>query len=360
MTVFYIEIFITYMFSLVARWNKNKITKRPEILLSIFVVIIIIAVSGLRNGIGDTPAYEHFYTIVGERPNLSVAIEEGKESYEPGFIVLFWILNQISNEPQLMILACALITNFLNIWTMRIYSKVFELEVYMYITSGFYVVTMNGIRQALASAILFAATKYIIEGNFTKYLIVVLFSYTIHSSTLIMIPIYFIVRCEAWSKNTIKIIIIAAIALICIQPLMDAFFEASEGTKYEAYEGTMAVEGGASPIRTVISAIPVILAYVYRDKLKKEWPESNIFVNMSLICLIISVFSMINWVFNRFNMYFQIYSFMVLPYIIKNCFDKRQKGLIYFGFIVCYLGFFYFETAMSQGVSYTSNYIKLR
>ena len=78
----------------------------------------------------------------------------------------------------------------------------------------------------------------------------------------------------------------------------------------------MAVEGGASPIRTVISAIPVVLAYIYRDKLKKQWPESNIFVNMSLICLIISVFSMINWVFNRFNMYFQIYSFLVLPYII--------------------------------------------
>ena len=77
-----------------------------------------------------------------------------------------------------MVFACALVTNFLNIWTMRIYSKVFELETYMYITSGFYVVTMNGIRQALASAILFAATKYIIEGKFKRYLIVVLLAYT--------------------------------------------------------------------------------------------------------------------------------------------------------------------------------------
>ena len=357
MMPFYMTLFSTYIFALVARLNKNKITKRPEILLSIYVVVILIVISGARHGIGDTYAYSYFYEIVGNRPNLTVAIEEGKESYEPGFITFLWILNQISKDPQLMVFACALVTNFLNIWTMRIYSKVFELETYMYITSGFYVVTMNGIRQALASAILFAATKYIIEGKFKRYLIVVLLAYTIHSSALIMIPVYFIVRCEAWSKITIKIIVIAAVALICLQPIMTKFFEASEGTKYEAYQDTMAVEGGASPIRTVISAIPVVLAYIYRDKLKKQWPESNVFVNMSLICLIISVFSMINWVFNRFNMYFQIYSFLVLPYIILNCFEKKQKGLVYFGFMVCYFIFFYFETAMSQGVSYTSNYL---
>ncbi|MGL5752122.1 MAG: EpsG family protein, partial [Paraclostridium sp.] len=260
-------------------------------------------------------------------------------------------------DPQLMIFTCATITTVLNLWTIRKYSKCFELEIFMYIASGFYLVTMNGIRQCLAAAILFWATKYIIEGKFIKYLITVIAMSTIHGTALVMIPIYFIVRCEAWSKTTMQIIVIAAVALICFQPLMTKFFEEAEGTKYEAYETTMATEGGANPIRTVIAAVPVVAAYIYRDKIKKEWAESDIFVNMSLICLIISVFSMINWIFNRFNIYFQTYSFILLPYIVKNCFEEKQKKLIYFGFIACFFIFFYYDHVIAMNINYTSDFI---
>ena len=352
-------LFGTFPFALLARLTKkmNKY-KRPEILLSIMVITALILVAGLRNGIGDTGAYKHFYDIVGKEESMSIAVENADGSYEPGFTAFFWILNQISPDPQLMIFVCAFITNFLNLWTMRIYSKVFELEIYMYITSGFYLVTMNGIRQCLAAAVLFAATKYIIDGKFIRYLIVVLAMCTIHETAIVMVPVYFIVRCEAWSKTTMQIIVLAAIALICFQPLLDAFFEASEGTKYEAYENTMETEGGANPIRTVITAVPVVLAYIYRDKIKKEWPESDIFVNMSLICLIITVFSMINWVFNRFNIYFQIYSFILLPYIINNCLSKKDKKLAYAGFLACYFLFYYYDHVIAMGINYTSDFIK--
>ena len=358
MTVFYMVLFGTFPFTLLARLNKKfNNDGRPELLLSIIAIIAITLVAGLRNGIGDTGAYKHFYKIVGEAPTMSLAIENAKDSYESGFTALFWILNQISQDPQIMIFVCALITTVLNLWTIRKYSKCFELEIFMYIASGFYLVTMNGIRQCLAAAILFWATKYIIEGKFIKYLITVLLMYTIHGTALVMIPVYFIVRCESWSETTMKIIAISAVALICFQPLMNKFFEASEGTKYEAYENTMATEGGANPLRTVIAAMPVVAAYIYRDKIKKGWPESNIFINMSLICLIISVFSMINWIFNRYNIYFQAYSFILFPYIVKNCFIDKQKKLVYFGFIVCFFIFFYYEHVLSLGVNYTSDFI---
>lgn len=359
MTIFYMLLFGTFPLTLLARLsNKMNKYKRPEILLSLMVITALILVAGLRNGIGDTGAYKHFYDIVGKEPSMSIAVENAKDSYESGFTALFWILNQISHDPQLMIFVCAFITNLLNLWTMRIYSKIFELEIYMYITSGFYLVTMNGIRQCLAAAVIFAATKYIVDGKFIKYTLVILLMSTIHSSTLVMIPVYFIVRCEAWSKTIIKIIIVASIALIFSQPLIDTFFEASEGTKYEAYENTMETEGWANPIRTAIAAVPVVLSYIYRDKIKKNWKESDIFVNMTLLSLIISIFSMINWVFNRFNIYFQIYSFILLPYIVVNCFEKKDRKLIYAGFLACYFLFYYYDHVMAMGINYTSDFIK--
>ena len=130
MTVFYIALFGTFPFALLARLNKklNK-EEKPEILLSIMVIIALTLVAGLRNGIGDTGAYKHFYKIVSESPTMSLAIENAKDAYESGFTAFFWILNQISHDPQLMIFACALITTVLNLWTIRKYSKCFDNDV---------------------------------------------------------------------------------------------------------------------------------------------------------------------------------------------------------------------------------------
>ena len=40
-----------------------------------------------------------------------------------------------------------------------------ELSLYVYIASGMYLVSMNGVRQYLTAAIIFTATKYILDGN---------------------------------------------------------------------------------------------------------------------------------------------------------------------------------------------------
>ena len=77
-----------------------------------------------------------------------------------------------------------------------------ELSLFVYIASGIYTVSMNGIRQSLAAAIIFAATKYILDGNFKKFLLVILLASTIHQTALIFIPIYFIVRRKAWTRDT--------------------------------------------------------------------------------------------------------------------------------------------------------------
>lgn len=57
-----------------------------------------------------------------------------------------------------------------------------------------YFSAFNGMRQWIASIILFWAIKYIWNDNFIKYFICVILASTIHISALIMIPVYFIVK----------------------------------------------------------------------------------------------------------------------------------------------------------------------
>ena len=346
MKLFGLTLIITSILALIARVIKEQDDK-PNVIISLFIVIILVLVAGLRNNIGDTEAYISLYNLVSTGSDLS--------GYEWGFVFILSVLKKISQDPQFMIFSLAMITTVINIWTIRKYSKVFELEIFIYIAAGYFLITMNGVRQALVASILFGCTNLIINNKFKIYLPVVLVLSTIHTSALIMITVYFLVKTEAWSEKMMKTIGIAIVAFILFQPLMNMVFSLIEGTRYSSYEEVVMSSGnGANIIRVVLAALPVILSYIKRDELKEAWPESNLFVNMSVINLIIMAFSLFNWIFARFAFYFQMYTFILLPFIMIRLFEKRDKGLIYYGFIACYLLFFLIE---ENGLVYKSNFI---
>lgn len=351
MLIIYRTIIIVYFLATIAMVYKNK-NNKANFILSIIVIIILALISGLRNNIGDTYFYKHSYELITNGQITNV--------YEPGFLIFLQFLNNISKDPQLMIFVTGVITTSLNIWILRKYGSLFELEVFMYIAAGYYIVTMNGIRQALVAAIMFACTGLIIKGKFLPYVIITLFMYTFHSSVLIMIPVYFIVRNESWSNKIKKIIVVSIIGLLCFQPLIGIVFDNLEGTKYESYQEEISTdsEGGANPMRLIISIVPLVLAYILRDKLKEEWPESNIFINMSIINAIIMSFSLYNWIFARFTFYFELYTIVLLPYCIKIISDRKTRDFIYYCFIICYFVFMYLDQNISQGIIYGSDFIR--
>lgn len=318
-----------------------------------FVLTIFILVAGLRANIGDTGAYIRGYE------NLSTFNGLDENIKDKGFVIFQLVLYKISTNPQFMIFITAFITQIFNIYTLIKYRNYIELEIYMYITSGCFLVTMNGVRQAMVASILFASIGLVIRGRFVPYMIITLILSTMHSSALIMIPIYFIVRKEAWSKQTNTIIVLSSIGFLFFYQLLPTLFNLIESSSYSEYEEAFINGGGgASLMRFIVNLVPLILAYIYKNDLKSKWKESNIFINMSLMNAIFIAFSLYNWIFARFSMYFQLYNFILLPYIISNCFkNKKEKRIVYYLFIVCYFIFFYREQVIGGvGLGYRSDF----
>lgn len=343
MTVFYLTLLSVYIFSLLARVIRVK-HKNIALIFVIIVILILTLVSGLRSGIGDTGMYKHLYTMIG--PDFNA------EGYEGGFILLFELLKSISDNPQFMIVVISVIVNVLNVISMYIFTKnsYFEIATFLYIASGYYTVTMNGIRQSLAASILFIATIFIVKKKFAPYLITCLLMITIHNSAFVMIPMYFIVREKAWHKKINILYVLMLMGLFFYEPLMQML----QGSKYGAYSNFD--EGGANPVRIAIFLVPIILSYLKKDKIEERWIIGNIFVNMTTICGIIMLFSAFNWIFARFTIYFQPYSFIVFAFLLKNCFYGKEKRLFYFGFIVCYCLFFYYEQVISLAMNYPTEF----
>ena len=177
---------------------------------------------------------------------------------------------------------------------------------------------------------------------------------TIHNSALIMIPLYFIVKLIPWKKITNIIWGLTAIGLVFYEPTLNLAMRFLGNTRYEQYAEFD--EGGANLIRIAVFAVPVILAYLKRNIIKEKWEYGDVFVNMNVICLIVMLFSAYNWIFARFTIYFQLYSFVLIPYIISNCFKGKEKRVLYYMLIFCYLLFFYYDNDVTMGIKYSTQY----
>src|SRR5690606_40042452 len=128
----------------------------------------IVLVSGLRSNIGDTPFYMYSYVLAD--PSLAGFSFAG----DFGFRALQIVLKKLTPDPQALIFITALATNVLIAIGLYRYSRLIEVSLFLYITTGMFTVSMNGIRQYLAAAILFAGTHWLIRGDWKKYFPLVL------------------------------------------------------------------------------------------------------------------------------------------------------------------------------------------
>lgn len=356
MTVMYANLALVFVLSYLARhfsyrpvhlYNKAFMAK-PNKLLVIGVMISMVLVAGLQNNIGDTVYYMHSYNITTF--NLETIKFEG----DFGFNMYQMVLQSMSSDPQLLIFMTALITHVLIIAVFYNYVKLFELSVYLFIATGLYTVSMNGIRQFLAAAIIFTATKYLIEGHFKKFALVVLIASTIHTSALIFIPIYFVVRMKAWSKLTFILIAGAVLLIFAYNEFAELLFSTIESSQYGHYKDFE--EGGSSWMRVLVYCVPLILAFFGREKLKRILPGSDVFVNLTMLNAIIVLIATQNWIFARFSIYFGLYNVVLIAWLVL-LFRKRDQKLVYYAIILFYFVYFYYEQVISLGLRYGSNYI---
>jgi len=355
MIILFLTLLLVYIFSVASRYfipvQKGPdliIKSRPVIFPIIITISLLILVSGLRNNIGDTFFYQKSYT------EIDYTWEHIFSNKDPGFGILQMFLQTISEDPQILIFATALITNLLIGITFYKYSRMIELSFYVYITAGMFIVSMNGIRQFVAASIIFIATKYLLNGDFKKYSLIIILASTIHQSALVLIPIYFIVRREAWTKFTFLLFMLAIFIVLGFNQFTELLFSSIENTQYSNY--STFEEGGANKIRVLVESVPIIIAFIGREKLRKLWPKSDIIVNLAVINLIFMIIATQNWIFARFNIYFSLYNLILISWIIY-LFKENNRKFVYYGLLVCYLCYFYYEHVVTLNLQYQSDFI---
>ncbi|WP_444684346.1 EpsG family protein [Alkalicoccus luteus] len=358
MEMLWLNLGAVFGFAVTARYFSKSVTDtlpfppkvKPNAVLALLALAMMVTVSGLRSGIGDTFVYREDYD------NTIWTLQAALEGDEPGFGVLQWLLQSISYDGQILIFTCALITLTIITAVTYHYSRLFELSLYVFITSGMFLVSMNGMRQYLAAAIVFAGASFLFNGKFIPYAALVLLASTFHQSALIMLPVYFIVRRKAWTKQTILLLFTGVIIAFGYEQFSSVIFGALEDTRYGGYSEFD--EGGANIIRVAVAAAPLIVAYMGRHKLEKIFPQADVVVNLSLMGVLFMLLSTQLWIFARMAIYFDLFSLILVSWIVK-VFAKKDQPFIYFAIVGCYLIYFVFEYSVTLNIQYNSQYIPL-
>lgn len=356
MALLWLNLIIVFTFSLLARqfsiveyYIGSPRFPKPNKIFLFGALTSLITISGLRANIGDTYFYKHAY----ENNDFTLELVLAEKDIGFGFLQMF-LQKFVSDDPQILIFVTALITNSLIVFVLYHYSRLIEISLYVYITGGLFLVSMNGIRQVLAAAIAFVAIKYLIKGNFIKYALIIVIASLFHQSALILIPFFFLVRFKAWSKATVALLVLSVVFVIGYEQFSKLLFKAIEETQYGHYQSFS--EGGANILRSIVTAVPIIIAYLGRDKLREIMPNSDYIVNMSLIGLMFMLISTQNWIFARFSIYFELYQLILISWIIK-LFREKDEKLIYFGMIVCYFAYYFYESVISLNIMYRSDFL---
>jgi transmembrane protein EpsG len=328
----------------------------PNPIAVILPIVFFTVVAALRKNVGDTFFYAHSFELMGDDNIVSFNL------FTTSMFSFFQnIIRNLTDDPQWLIAFTAVFATPIPIFILYKYSYPFDLALYLFLAYGYFGGLMNGVRQYMATAIFLCATRYLFSmkrGAFFKYAIIVLLAYFMHSSALIMIPIYFVVRRKAWQLGSYVLILGSVVAVVIFDKIMPSFLSALETTSYSGYATngwfTNGQETGTSVFRVLVTLAPLILAYMNRDRMKLLGHIGDILINLAFINVAIYTLSLYNWIFARVAIYMSIYFIILLVWVIYNAVNPKERSIYY---TACVLLFFIYSRFISYMISgYESDY----
>ncbi len=328
--------------------------KRPKFSFW-FIVIVLSLLAGLRHAsVGiDTPAYV----------DLLSQLETGWKNAlnnidEKGFILLSYLMAQITDGYTWLLLAFAFITNFFivkRLFEARDYIS-FPWAIFIYYCQ-YYFMTFNIMRQWIALAIIFYFSKYIGEEKkgTLKFVIAVIIATLMHKTSLLALAIVLIYYFVKKSKNIYQTL--AKIITVVVTPILLISLYLFILSRYPSYK--IEFNGDISYINVLRVGVILLLLFfcVIRRKqiklgqIQETAEEAAIRKRMSFETVVALVGSVLTLLvaFSRYAdraaMCFIVFEMTVFPYYIK----KKGIGKIVALFVFVLFMFLRYKSFTSIG-----------
>lgn len=228
--------------------------------------------------------------------------------------------------------------------TAAIFLIPFSLLIYRYVKSylgiilvysiyfSLFTIIVNGImRQAIALGIILYSIKYIINSDWKKYFAFLLCAFSIHSSAIIAVPLFFMPKWLTKKKWIILSIILLPFFLV-FSPSITAFL--ASGTVYEGYAEDLHSNPVNYVLLLILAVSLTIIYYRYIIKVKDyEILFSGLIGSIMLLPLIWNGGTLL-----RISYYYYLFILPLFTIILDNIhINKTLRKSIYILFITFFI-----------------------
>lgn len=327
-------------------------------LTAIFVILFLLSACRLNVG-NDYAKYVEFMHLV----NCDAYVPT-----EIGFNLLVKLIYGLSGyENFLLVFAFySFVTVLFFLLAMYEQSDEFGITFFLFMTLGYYFQTFSTVRYYLALAIALYSMKFVLRGQWGRFVVLILLGSAFHKSLLVVIPLYFLASL-AWKKWQLAIA-----ALFCTTFLfMQEYYLKLVVFLYPTYEDTEYLEGGTSYISILRCAAVLFFAgIVYwmrhreniaeKSKGTEELSAEEVLWNrrfwfyfyLNLGALILYVFCSFLPIISRIGYYLMVSQILFLPMLLKAVPDRKWRRLFRAGILMAAVLYFamYLKKGANDGV----------
>lgn len=314
------------------------------------IFLILFALSACRLNVGnDYAKYVEFMHLV----NCDAYVPT-----EIGFNLLVKLLYGLSGfENYLLVFAVyAFVTIRFFLRAMYEQSDDFPLTFFLFMALGYYFQTFSTVRYYLALAMALYSMKFVLRGQWGRFVLLALLGAAFHKSLLVIVPLYFLASLP-WKKWQL-----AVAALFCTTFLFcQDFYLKLVVFLYPTYEDTEYLEGGTSYINIVRCLAVLAFAgviYCRNRRAGKAQGESAdddrrfwFFFYLNLGALALYVFCSFLPIISRIGYYLTVSHILYLPMLLKRVENERWRRLFRLGILLAALCYFavYMSRAGDEG-----------
>jgi transmembrane protein EpsG len=336
---------------------ETELTKvRDTNFLFFFLGTLLLAyVSGQRYAYGDTVTYIGLF-------DKAMPMEQCLEVFSIGSEWLFqfymsFIHTHISTDPRIFLEITSFITIFPLMYFLYNYSGDMKFAFYLFVMAGCWDHSLNGMRQYLATALIVAAFPLLAKRKWYLFLPIVFIVAQIHTSAYIFFILYLISNTEACGKVT-KAILIIGVFIVITSPLtgniIDGFIsDTVYGDKYSGNEWSNSI----NIFRILVSAVPIVLAFINKEVMKDKYKYYNTVFNMALFYTIFTMAGVFSAVYARFNLYFEVFSVLLLVWNINEMVKISKYSWIKNTACICYVLYFIYQMVFTYKLNWHENYL---
>ncbi|MBM6786704.1 EpsG family protein [Collinsella tanakaei] len=315
MLVYLLQIGAIALFALVVKPSTAKRVNR-----TIYVCIIgamLVAVSAVRSytvGV-DTEQFCRAYMRIGTEG----AAAFGLERYEPLFTGLCLVLNSISKNYQLLIVASTALSTIPIVRLVYKRSQSIPFSLFLYITLNLYFNSMNIMRQAIAIGIIALAIPKLFKGKFLPFIVAVAIATLFHQSApvaLILIPLSKI----EFKGRTFAVYLLAAVLIFIFSTPIVRVASSLLGRDVLYNDAFTGSNYFGALIQAAVALVCCGVTSNYlgisrRDG--KEEQSDSLLQHAMMLWLLFSVFGMQVEIVGRLRFYFATFAILAIPAAIS-------------------------------------------